>query len=207
MTTLHEQETRLFAAQARRALDAPGLVAGPERDALRRVTELGGDRGMLACALAADVRVDADERARRWNAVGMALEDADRAVDMVNRPPHYTAGPIECLDLAERYPGCMFSAIRYVYRHRGKWNPVEDLDKAAFYVRRAMSNGDGLAPVGGLDAAGRGGMSVRSMLGLLAERDWAGARGFWLALAGLDGERALAELDGLRRRAVAVGAR
>lgn len=61
---------------------------------------------------------------------------------MVNHPAHYEDGPFECIQLSERYAFCAGNAIKYVYRHRLKGRPVEDLDKALWYLRRAASDPD-----------------------------------------------------------------
>lgn len=72
------------------------------------------------------------------------------AVDMVNRPPHYNQGEIECIDAIRAALGqdgfeayCRGNAIKYAWRctHKGG---VEDLRKAAWYLNKATearSNG------------------------------------------------------------------
>ncbi len=65
--------------------------------------------------------------------------------DMVNRPPHYTAGKVECIDAIEsatnRLQGleavCTANIIKYVWRWKFK-NGVEDLQKAEWYLQKLI---------------------------------------------------------------------
>lgn len=66
------------------------------------------------------------------------------ANDMVNHPPHYTAGGVECIEAIEEALGrdgfvayCRGNAIKYTWRAglKGDWR--EDLKKAAWYLDRA----------------------------------------------------------------------
>lgn len=66
--------------------------------------------------------------------------------DMVNHPPHYTAGGIECIDAiqAALSPGefrgyCKGNALKYVWRESRKGHD-EDLRKAAWYLKRALGD-------------------------------------------------------------------
>ena len=63
-------------------------------------------------------------------------------VDMVEHPPHYTAGGIECIDAIEaaltpeEFRGyCKGNAIKYSWRERMKGGDT-DLRKAAWYLAR-----------------------------------------------------------------------
>lgn len=62
-------------------------------------------------------------------------------VDMVNHPPHYTAGGIETIDFieAKKLGYLLGNVIKYVSRaaHKGG---VEDLKKAQWYLNRAIAN-------------------------------------------------------------------
>lgn len=60
--------------------------------------------------------------------------------DMVNHPPHYTSHPsgIEVIELTENCMCCISNAVRYVCRAGRKWDGVEDLRKAAWYVDREI---------------------------------------------------------------------
>jgi len=62
--------------------------------------------------------------------------------DLVNHPPHYTNGEIECIEAIEaaltpeEFRGyCKGNAIKYVWRERHK-GQLESLEKAQWYLRR-----------------------------------------------------------------------
>lgn len=62
--------------------------------------------------------------------------------DMVNAPPHYRQGEIECIDAIraaltpEEFRGyCKGNALKYVWRERHKGG-AESLAKAAWYLAR-----------------------------------------------------------------------
>ena len=63
--------------------------------------------------------------------------------DMVNHPPHYTQGGVECIDAIKAateglngFEGyCTGNAIKYLWRWKRK-NGREDLEKAAWYMER-----------------------------------------------------------------------
>jgi hypothetical protein len=63
-----------------------------------------------------------------------ALIDGD--VD-VNHPQHYTAHPsgIEVIEITRLLPGNLSNAVKYVCRHKNKGRPVQDLQKAGWYLR------------------------------------------------------------------------
>lgn len=63
-------------------------------------------------------------------------------VDVVNSPPHYKKGSVECIDAIqaaltpEEFRGyCKGNALKYVWRERWK-DGVESLDKANWYLKR-----------------------------------------------------------------------
>jgi len=62
--------------------------------------------------------------------------------DKVNHPDHYNAGPVEVIDAIEAWgfgPGfCAGNAIKYIARHEHKGKPVEDLEKARWYLDRLI---------------------------------------------------------------------
>ena len=66
-------------------------------------------------------------------------------VDMVNNPPHYKQGAIECIEAIraaltpEEFRGyCKGNSIKYVWRELHKGGD-ESLDKAAWYLAQAKS--------------------------------------------------------------------
>lgn len=64
-------------------------------------------------------------------------------METVNHPAHYNSGGIEVIDVIEDW-GLGFSlgnALKYICRAGRKTNdPLEDLKKAQWYIRRAMRN-------------------------------------------------------------------
>ena len=65
--------------------------------------------------------------------------------DMVNAPPHYTAGGIEAIDAIESALGpegfmayCRGNAIKYVWRAGRKGDTEQDLRKAIWYLERGL---------------------------------------------------------------------
>lgn len=62
--------------------------------------------------------------------------------DAINHPRHYNAHPagIECIDLVEALPFCQGNAIKYLWRADHKGAAREDLQKALWYVERAMKS-------------------------------------------------------------------
>jgi len=70
-----------------------------------------------------------------------ANENKKSEVDMVNHPPHYTRGGIEVLDFilayfADDYLGGQ--VVKYLARAGHKWNTLEDVKKAKFYLDRKV---------------------------------------------------------------------
>jgi|TARA_R110000744_G_scaffold84050_4_gene164635 hypothetical protein len=65
-----------------------------------------------------------------------------KAVDMVNHPPHYTRHPsgIECIQITEHMNFNLGSVVKYIWRCDEKHDmPIEDLEKAEFYLRREIA--------------------------------------------------------------------
>lgn len=62
--------------------------------------------------------------------------------DVVNSPAHYTQSRFtcECIDITRHMTFCAGNATKYVWRHAEK-NGVEDLRKAAVYLRWAIEDG------------------------------------------------------------------
>lgn len=62
--------------------------------------------------------------------------------NMVNHPPHYTQGRVECLDAIESALGDGYKyylqgvIIKYMWRYEHKGKASEDLGKAQFYLNR-----------------------------------------------------------------------
>jgi Protein of unknwon function (DUF3310) len=63
-------------------------------------------------------------------------------VDMVNHPPHYRhPSGIECITITRQCHGDMAAAIQYIWRYADKGSPMQDLQKAAWYMRDILNNG------------------------------------------------------------------
>jgi hypothetical protein len=62
--------------------------------------------------------------------------------DMVNHPPHYKAGGIETIDFieAKNLGYNLGNVVKYVSRADLKGNKLEDLQKAKWYLERAIAN-------------------------------------------------------------------
>lgn len=61
--------------------------------------------------------------------------------DNINHPTHYTDRNIgyECIILAKHQYFCTGNAIKYLWRHKSKGLPIEDLKKARWYARLAAT--------------------------------------------------------------------
>jgi hypothetical protein len=61
--------------------------------------------------------------------------------DAVNHPAHYTTHPsgVECIDIVEHMNFCRGNAIKYIWRAGMKGDPVEDLQKARWYLDREIA--------------------------------------------------------------------
>ena len=67
--------------------------------------------------------------------------------DAVNRPAHYTAYPVEVIQLTEHLNFCRGNAVKYLAR-AGLKDPareIEDLEKAAWYINREITRLKGKA--------------------------------------------------------------
>lgn len=71
------------------------------------------------------------------------LEQTPQA-DVVNHPPHYKQGDVECIDAiqsaltAEEFRGyCKGNALKYIWREKHKGQD-ESLEKAIWYLNRAL---------------------------------------------------------------------
>lgn len=66
-------------------------------------------------------------------------------IDIVNHPPHYNKGKVECIDALEAATAdltgieavCTANAIKYLWRWKAKGGK-EDLKKAQWYINKLM---------------------------------------------------------------------
>lgn len=62
--------------------------------------------------------------------------------DMVNKPPHYNTGGVECIEAIEasmsrkEFLGYLKgSVIKYLWRYQHKGRPLEDLNKCMWFLQ------------------------------------------------------------------------
>lgn len=69
--------------------------------------------------------------------------------DIINKPKHYTACPsgVECIEIAELLPFCLGNCYKYLHRAGLKGDKKQDLQKAQYYAKRAMFNGETMPSV------------------------------------------------------------
>ena len=66
--------------------------------------------------------------------------------DVVNNPPHYKQGKIECIDAIESATAgltgfeafCVGNVIKYVWRAKHKGDAVQDYKKAQYYLNNLI---------------------------------------------------------------------
>ncbi len=60
--------------------------------------------------------------------------------DMVNHPPHYTSHPsgVECIQITQHMNFCCGNAVKYIWRADEKWDAIEDLKKAKWYIEQEI---------------------------------------------------------------------
>lgn len=65
--------------------------------------------------------------------------------DMVNHPPHYNSHPsgIEQIEITGHMNFCLGNAVKYIWRCDEKGKPIEDLQKAIFYLNWEIKRRNG----------------------------------------------------------------
>lgn len=63
------------------------------------------------------------------------------ANDLVNHPSHYNSRVpgIEAIDVTEHFNFNLGNAIKYIWRADDKGNPIQDLQKAVWYLNREIA--------------------------------------------------------------------
>ncbi len=119
----------------------------------RRCARMENRRGRPRKQPTEPVKAEQAEQAEQKNNVPME-EDTNEdkhenqlreSTDMVNHPPHYTAGGIECIDailaavegLTPQEAVLVGNVMKYVWRHKRK-NGKQDLLKAKWYLSRLI---------------------------------------------------------------------
>lgn len=66
---------------------------------------------------------------------------SDAADDPVNHPKHYTSHPsgVECIQVVEHMPFNVGNAMKYLWRMDLKDAPIQDLEKAVWYINREIA--------------------------------------------------------------------
>ena len=81
------------------------------------------------------------ERVVDWPMPLPALpQDNQFKPDMIAHPPHYTKHPsgIECIEVAEHMNFNLGNVVKYLWRADLKDKPLEDLEKALWYLKREI---------------------------------------------------------------------
>lgn len=62
--------------------------------------------------------------------------------EMVSHPAHYQAGGMEAIDVIEAFGlgFCLGNAVKYILRCGKKDEPIQELKKAEWYVKREIAN-------------------------------------------------------------------
>ena len=75
----------------------------------------------------------------------MAEKEASKIDEMVEEPPHYNMGSIQCIDAIEESMGSTAfegylkgNVLKYLWRYTYKKKALEDLKKARFYLDRRI---------------------------------------------------------------------
>jgi len=59
--------------------------------------------------------------------------------DPVNHPDHYNQYPVEVIEITEHLNFCLGNAVKYILRADFKGDPVQDLEKARWYIAREIN--------------------------------------------------------------------
>jgi len=65
--------------------------------------------------------------------------------DMVNHPPHYTGHPsgVECITITQHMTFCLGNAVKYIWRVDDKGDPIQNLEKAIWYLQQEIERRKG----------------------------------------------------------------
>ncbi|MGB0818876.1 MAG: DUF3310 domain-containing protein [Candidatus Puniceispirillaceae bacterium] len=103
------------------------------------------DRYVIAVSAYERIRAQTSDK---WLAKHPEMDAANDNLeaDMVNNPPHYTDGEIECIDAIRAALGpdgfrafCRGNAMKYIWRCELKDNMNTDLEKAGWYLQTARN--------------------------------------------------------------------
>lgn len=94
------------------------------------------------CAIPEGYHCAAGYHLERYEASKAACIKKAVRSDAINSPAHYTSHPsgIECIQITEHFGFNIGNAIKYLWRAGLKTSdPIEDLEKAAWYVAREIA--------------------------------------------------------------------
>lgn len=81
-----------------------------------------------------------------YDETGYALKVSREDWDTVNNPDHYNTGAVECIDAIEASMSCegfksycKGNVQKYLWRYDYKGKPVEDLQKAQWYLAKLLN--------------------------------------------------------------------
>lgn len=82
-----------------------------------------------------------DIRAKEEYLKAKKFLDNNPLPDIVNHPEHYTSHPsgVECIAVAEHMNFCLGNAIKYIWRVDDKGDPIQNLEKAIWYLNREIA--------------------------------------------------------------------
>lgn len=65
--------------------------------------------------------------------------------DMVNHPLHYTGHPsgVECITITQHMTFCLGNAVKYIWRVDDKGDPIQNLEKAIWYLQQEIERRKG----------------------------------------------------------------
>lgn len=77
---------------------------------------------------------------RPTEALTLAMGLKQKAKDDVHHPQHYTSHPsgVECITVVEHMNFNLGNAIKYLWRADSKGAPIQDLQKAVWYITREI---------------------------------------------------------------------
>lgn len=81
------------------------------------------------------------EGANEWTSYAPVPAPASAVASTVDHPKHYNTNPsgVECIDVVEHMPFNIGNAMKYLWRCDDKGDPIENLEKAAWYVQREIA--------------------------------------------------------------------
>lgn len=108
-------------------------------------TPIGTKASFILSKWLTDLYVNKVKKSKGKMNTEKATSTANVANDPVNHPSHYTNSSIECIDAiqasmtAEEFRGFLKGNVfKYLWRYRNKNNPIEDLNKAEWYLHRLI---------------------------------------------------------------------